>query len=105
MTRVPRQTLETKFLKAQRASGRSAAAHAVNWNALNLLPGQAAACAILIAWSISKPPVGWSISDVEVKSSPVSGKGVFARSQIEEGTAIGRFGGVLRTPDEVQQLK
>ena len=105
VTRAPSQVLNFKASKAPSSSGRPVAAHAVDWNALNLLPGQAAACAILVAWSFSKRPVGWSISDVEVKSSPVSGKGVFARSQIEEGTAIGRFGGVLRTPDEVQQLK
>ena len=47
--RVSRQTLKTNLLKAQRASGRLVAAHSVNWNALNLLPGQAAAYAILIA--------------------------------------------------------
>lgn len=107
-TRAPKQN-RFQFIncpKRSRADLRhvSPCAEAVDWTTLNLWPGQAACGAIMLAWAVNKRPVGWSIDDVEVKTSPVSGKGVFARSRIEEGTAIGRFGGVLRTPDEVDSI-
>jgi hypothetical protein len=106
ITHTPHQVVLNDFVICRRLrfNGRRVTREVgpVDWNKLNLLPGLSSCVVILLAWSINKRPVGWSIPEVEIRSSPVSGKGVFARRRIEEGTTIGRFGGVLRTPNEVQ---
>lgn len=57
--------------------------------------------ALLAGVYASQRPVGWSIAAVQVRDSPVSGKGVFAVEEIAAETVIGRYPGVLRSAAEV----
>eukprot|EP00892_Ulva_mutabilis_P003815 jgi/Ulvmu1/1805/UM119_0023.1 len=56
---------------------------------------------LFVGVCISNRPVGWSSPAVEVRESPVSGKGVFAVASIEAETVIGRYPGLLRTAQEI----
>lgn len=57
--------------------------------------------AVIVGVYASQRPVGWSIAAVQVRNSPVSGKGVFAVEEIAAETVIGRYPGVLRSAAEV----
>lgn len=47
-------------------------------------------------------PDCWLHSDVEVRTSRIEGKGLFARALIPAGTAVSRMGGRLATDAELQ---
>lgn len=57
--------------------------------------------AVILGLYVSQRPVGWSIPTVQVRESPVSGRGVFAAEEIDAETVIGRYPGVLRSAAEV----
>lgn len=49
-------------------------------------------------------PGCWLHPDVEVRPSPVSGEGLFARAPLRTGTAVSRLGGRLVTGAELRRL-
>lgn len=62
----------------------------------------AATVAAYAAASWTDRPRGWAREDlIEVKDSPVEGKGVFAKTDIPEGIAVGSFPGRPRTPQQM----
>lgn len=52
----------------------------------------------------SKRVTGWSAADVEIRASPIHGRGVFATRHIPAGVVVGAYAGVSRTPAEVRDL-
>ena len=61
----------------------------------------AAAAAALLSSFVDRP-VGWSDQAlVEVKESPIHGRGVFARAVIPAGTTLGEYPGRVRSGPEM----
>jgi hypothetical protein len=49
-------------------------------------------------------PDCWLHPDVEVRDSPIAGKGLFAQTLIPEGTRVSRLGGTLISEAELRRL-
>jgi hypothetical protein len=49
-------------------------------------------------------PDCWLHPDIEVRDSPIEGKGLFAKTEIPTGTAVSHLGGTLITDAELHRL-
>jgi uncharacterized protein len=54
-------------------------------------------------WPTPEPDC-WLHPAAEIRSSPIAGKGLFARTAIPKGTAVSRLGGRLVTGQELRRL-
>ena len=50
-------------------------------------------------------PLSWTDSRIEVRSSPIHGKGVFAKSNIQKGEVVAIWGGNLFTLEDIRAGK
>jgi hypothetical protein len=76
----------------------SAPPHGVLYTLETLVLGAAAYAAAV--WP--DRPRGWCFKElVEVRDSPIAGKGVFATVHIQAGTVLGAYPGRPRTPQEM----
>jgi uncharacterized protein len=51
------------------------------------------------------PPLSWIDPRIEVRSSPIHGKGIFATAPIQQGEVVIVWGGTLFTPEDIQAGK